>query len=117
MKFLSILAALPLALAAPLIQRRGAEVIPGKFIAVLKKDSTVNALDADSAASVLGTAPDSQFQIGDFKGMSFGASDDQVEAIRNNEHVSDETNCVRSLCLTGHRWPTSSPTPSSELRL
>ena len=87
MRFFSTLAALPLALAAPIITPRAAQTIPGKYIAVLKPDSTVSALDTDSATSILGTTLDKQFEIGDFKAMSFSASEADLEAIKNNEHV------------------------------
>ena len=88
MKFFSILAALPLALAAPVIRPRDAEIIPGKFIAVLKPQSGVNAMDVNSAASILGTAPDSQFSIDDFKGMVFSATDEEAENVANHADVS-----------------------------
>ena len=75
MRFLALLLALQLAIAAPVAQTSPSDTIPGKYIVVLKKESTIDALDTESAVEILGTTPDSQFQIGDFRGMSFDASE------------------------------------------
>lgn len=103
MKFLTALAALPLVLAAPFVKPRDAEVIPGKYIAVLKPESGVSALDVNSAGSVmsaLGTAPETQFQIGDFKGMSFSADEATLESITNHPDVSAPTPFLRRVLFS-----------------
>lgn len=91
MRFCTLFTVLPafaLAAPAPLLQPRpGAKVVPGKFIAVLKTDA-VSALSTDAASNILGTEPDSTFQIGSLKGLSFGADPLKLAAIQNHASVS-----------------------------
>ena len=88
MKFFTALAALPLALAAPVIRPREAELIPGKFIAVFKPTSGFSALDTNSVISALDTEPETQFAINDFKGISFSGDDAKAQAIADHPDVS-----------------------------
>lgn len=85
MKFLGALLTAPLAaLAAPILEARG-EVIPGKWIAVLKPEQSTEMV-LSSVTSILGGAtPHHTYQIGSFQGYSVSASDDVVNSIANIE--------------------------------
>lgn len=88
MKFLGALLTAPLAaLAAPILEARG-EVIPGKWIAVLKPEQSTEMV-LSSVTSILGGAtPHHTYQIGSFQGYSVSASDDVVNSIANLDEVS-----------------------------
>jgi len=87
MRFLSILLALPLALAAPILEpRQGADLIPNKWIVVLKSSSsnTVLSQSIASVTSILGgVAPERVFNLGSFKGYSLTATSALLTSITN----------------------------------
>lgn len=88
---LSYLLALPLAWAAPILTpQAGAEIIPGKFIVVMK-DSTSDALLQSTITSVtglLGAQPRFVYNLGTFKGFSVSASDALIQTVANLGAVS-----------------------------
>ncbi|KAL7627997.1 hypothetical protein AAE478_002193 [Parahypoxylon ruwenzoriense] len=80
MKFLGALVVAPLAaLAAPILEARG-EVIPGKWIAVLKPQITTESV-LSSVTDRLGVVPKHTYNLGSFRGYSISASDSLVKSI------------------------------------
>lgn len=83
--------ALPMALAAPIIApSEDAEIIPGKFIVVMKP-STSNLLFQSTITSVtglLGGAPSATYNMGSFKGFAVSASDALIQTVANIGAVS-----------------------------
>ena len=92
MRFLTtLLAALPLAAAAPLNKApRGAEVVTGKYIAVMKKEASdsVHTSSVETVSSILGSAPESTFNLGKFKGFAFSADEAQLSQVQNMADVA-----------------------------
>ncbi|KAF2657879.1 subtilisin-like serine protease-like protein PR1A [Lophiostoma macrostomum CBS 122681] len=74
-----LLAALPLAFAAPIITPRAGQIIPGKYIIKLKNDA-VQAL-ASEALDLLDSEPEHKWDFGGFKGFGAEISDEIVEKI------------------------------------
>lgn len=85
MYLLAYLLALPLVLAAPVLQSRDkASDIPGRWIAVLNKDVVSTQLESvlSKVASHLGgTQPDKIWDFDGFKGFTFGASESLIETL------------------------------------
>ena len=99
MRFFSLLAALPLALAAPLVKPKGgAEVIPGKYIAVLKEKTGEVSASVSRVRSFDGVEPEKEFGFGSFKGFSFSADEDTVGKVTDLDevrHAHSTPYCVR----------------------
>lgn len=93
MKLLALLSALPLALAAPILEARDT-TIPGEFIVVMKPESTVDNLRTNmrAAAKILSgtTKPKRSFELGDFKGFHVSASDSLIKKISDLADVSTD---------------------------
>ncbi|KAF2739730.1 subtilisin-like serine protease-like protein PR1A [Polyplosphaeria fusca] len=79
MKLSVLLALLPLALGAPIIEPRAGQVIPGKFIVKMKNEVLQDALEA--ALNLLDDAAEHKFQFGAFKGFSAQMSDSIVQLV------------------------------------
>lgn len=89
--FTTLLAALPFAAAAPLNNApRGAEVVTGKYIAVMKKETSdsVHTSSIESVSSILGGAPENTYNLGTFKGFSFSADEAQLAQVKNMADVA-----------------------------
>lgn len=91
MKSFAALLALPLALAAPILEvRTGASAVPGEFIVVLKPEATQDDLhyNVESATSMLGgKKPKHSYSFGSFKGYHVSASDELIKDIANFTEV------------------------------
>lgn len=87
MKYLSQLALLPLALAAPLLQpRQEASVIPNKWIAVLRDNADDSILTSTVQAvteALGGNAPDRIYNMPGFKGFSLTAENAVLNLVTN----------------------------------
>lgn len=84
MRSIAFLVALPLAIAAPLSKATGgAEVIPGKYIAVMNSETSNDIMTSsiNSISRILGAAPHSTYNFGDFKGYAFDAEEHHLSAI------------------------------------
>jgi len=87
---LTAVAALPLVLAAPLLERRGANVVPNKYIVVMKKDgihsaSTFHTLGGGAIKDV---QMDHKYEIGTFKGFAATLSSSQLNALQSDKNVA-----------------------------
>ncbi|XXG98204.1 hypothetical protein Hte_004526 [Hypoxylon texense] len=90
MKFLGALLTAPLAaLAAPILEARGGEAIPGKWIAVLKPEHSTERV-LSSVTNILGggATPKHSYQIGSFRGYSLSASDSLINSIANLDEIA-----------------------------
>ncbi|KAK6957483.1 hypothetical protein Daesc_000269 [Daldinia eschscholtzii] len=88
MRFLGVLLITPLAvLAAPILEPNG-EVIPGKWIAVLKPDNTTGQLFSTVTSILGGISPEHSYDIGSFQGYSFSASDDMINSVADLNEVA-----------------------------
>lgn len=88
MQLLAWAALLPLALAAaPVIQPRGAELIPGNYIVKLKEDASENKLQ--NAIKQLSTPANLKhiYRIGKFKGFAAKLSPQVLEVVRKLPEV------------------------------
>jgi hypothetical protein len=91
MRYITALATLPLALAAPLAERDG----PSKYIVVLKSDAPAPQ-SGPSEASITGTAgttvasipKDLIYDQQGFKGFSASLTSDQITALKQDSTVS-----------------------------
>lgn len=114
---LSYLLALPLAWAAPILTpRAGEEVIPGKFIVVMK-DSASNALLQTTITSVtglLGARPRHVYNMGTFKGFSVSSTDALIQTVANLGAVSHGFSLSPSNANPRSRSNSLSQTLSSE---
>lgn len=106
--FLSILAAVPLALAAPIIAPRdpAAKIIPGKYIVVLKEST---ALQSHISSFLAGVVPDHTYNMAGFKGYALSASDEQLEQLKSHDDVDyiEPDSVVHTQALTtqsGATW-------------
>jgi len=80
MQLLAWAALLPLALAAPVIQPRGLQIIPGNYIVKLKDGSTENTLL--NAIKQLKSSPTKHvYRAGHFKGFAAKLSPQVLEAV------------------------------------
>ena len=88
MYLLTYLLALPLALAAPVLQPRDkATAIPNRWIAVLNNNVVSTQLESvlSRVTSHLGGAePDKVWDFDGFKGFSFGASDNLIKTLASS---------------------------------
>ncbi|KAI1379565.1 oryzin precursor [Hypoxylon crocopeplum] len=88
MKFLGALLVAPLAaLAAPILAARG-EAIPGKWIAVLKPESSSLSLLSTVTDALGGMTPKHTYRIGGFHGYSISASDAVISSIADLAEVA-----------------------------
>lgn len=97
---ISYLFSLPLALAAPILSaKEGAQIIPNKFIVVMKRDASDSLLQTtlSSVTGILGAQPSATFNMGSFKGFAISASGGLVQTIANLGAVS--LHCVRDETL------------------
>jgi len=95
MHTLSILSLLPLALAAPtvmrraepapLIQARGANLIPGKYVVKMRDGASFASLN-DAINSVPGD-PEHVYRSGDFHGFAQALDDAELKAVRSHPDV------------------------------
>ncbi|KAF2706449.1 subtilisin-like serine protease-like protein PR1A [Pleomassaria siparia CBS 279.74] len=76
---LAVLAALPLALAAPIITPRAGTVIPGKYIVKFKEDAVGDFVEA--ALKLLSNSPDHVYGFGKYNGFAGTISDSLVQVI------------------------------------
>lgn len=85
MKFFNYILALPLALAAPVIQSRDeATAIPERWIAVFNNDvqsAHLESLLTKVTTHLEGAKPDTVWDFEGFKGFSFGAKDGLVKTL------------------------------------
>lgn len=88
---LKVLGLVPLALAAPILNERADNTVPGKYIVVYKQD--VNSV-AEAAKGYTGDHPlanlkrEQTYQLGTFKGFSALLSQDQLSALQTDSRVS-----------------------------
>ncbi|KAF2840346.1 secreted protein 2 [Patellaria atrata CBS 101060] len=68
MRFALLLAALPLALAAPVITPRAGQIIPGKYIVKMKSNAAQEIVDR--ALAMLDNGADHKYEFGSFRGFS-----------------------------------------------
>ena len=80
MHYSLILALLPYALAAPLITPRGTALIPGKYIVKLKAEASKENLE--EAKALLTSAPDHEYEFGDFSGFAGSISPSTVSKLQ-----------------------------------
>lgn len=76
---LVLAAALPLALAAPVITPRAGQVIPGKYIVKFKNDALQDVVEG--ALALLKKSPDHVYSFGKYKGIAGEISDSVVELL------------------------------------
>ncbi|KAI9659616.1 MAG: subtilisin-like serine protease [Alyxoria varia] len=89
MRLFSLLAALPLVLAAPVVKPKGgAEVIPGKYIAVLKEQTGEVSASVSKVRTFEGVEPEKDFGFGSFKGFSFSADEKTVGKVADLPEVA-----------------------------
>jgi hypothetical protein len=88
MKLSSLLALLPLALAAPapMIVPRAGSPIPGRYIVKCKNEQPQQSIDA--ALKLLKKNPAHVYKFGNWNGFAADMADDVVELIRNLPGVS-----------------------------
>ncbi|KAF2404545.1 subtilisin-like protein [Trichodelitschia bisporula] len=86
----ALLTLVPFVLAAPLIQPRAAETIPGKYIVVLKPNGpSAGEIFADLAGGALASVRrERTYDLGGFKGFAASLSDAQVEALKGDSKVA-----------------------------
>ncbi|KAI8629442.1 oryzin precursor [Xylariaceae sp. FL1651] len=89
MKFLGLLLATPLALAAPLLEPRG-KIIPGKWIVVMKSDTEfdVNSERKRNVAVEALVTPQHTYSMGSFKAYAMDASDEMINKIAKLDEVA-----------------------------
>ncbi|KAI1077090.1 oryzin precursor [Whalleya microplaca] len=87
MKFFSVLLAAPLALAAPILEAR-ADAIPGKWLAVLKPESSHQSAISRVTDILGGATPKHTYKIGSFNGYSVSASDDLIGKIADLSDIA-----------------------------
>lgn len=87
---LALLAAVPLALAAPIITPRSGDIIAGKYIVKMKSSGEFSSIQ--SAMSVLESEPDFVYDMEKFQGFAATLSDEAVEQLSNNPDVC-QANC------------------------
>lgn len=86
---LRAVATLPLVLAAPLLDRRNTNVVPGKYIVVMKKGGVQAASSFNTLAggAIKNVNIDHKYNIGTFKGFSATLSDAQLNALQADKNV------------------------------
>jgi hypothetical protein len=86
---LAAAAALPLVLAAPLLGRRGASVIPDKYIVVLKKGGTHTGSTFHTLAggAIKDVQMNHKYEIGSFKGFAATLNNAQLKALQSDKNV------------------------------
>ncbi|GME53922.1 hypothetical protein GTA08_BOTSDO03475 [Neofusicoccum parvum] len=107
MRFLPLLSLLPFTAAAPLLApRQGTELIPGKYIVVMKPDASQSAIS--QITDLWGDAVDHVYSIGTFKGVSGTLSQTLMTTIKNLGSVAyvEQDSVVRTLAVTqsGAPW-------------
>ncbi|KAI1807198.1 oryzin precursor [Daldinia bambusicola] len=108
MRSLGALLLTPLAvLAAPILETDG-EVIPGKWIAVLKPYNTTGQLFSTMTGVLGGVAPVHSYDMGSFQGYSFAASDDVINSVANIDEVAYVTPDVK-VSIASTTTQTSAP--------
>lgn len=110
MHFLTLLLALPVALAAPVLDAvNGAEIIPGKFIVVMNPSVSDSVLSSTikSVTDILGAAPGATYNLGNFKGFSVSASEALIQTISNlgNIEFVEPDTVVRASALMTQQNP------------
>ncbi|RYP33240.1 hypothetical protein DL767_004852 [Monosporascus sp. MG133] len=95
MRSATLLALLPLAMAAPggvkrdspapLVKPRGAELVEGKYIVKMK--NTVSTASVDSAIASVAADADYVYKNGKFQGFASSLTDAEVEALQNDPNV------------------------------
>ncbi|RYP12496.1 hypothetical protein DL765_007295 [Monosporascus sp. GIB2] len=95
MRSATLLALLPLAMAAPggvkrdsrapLVKPRGAELVEGKYIVKMK--DTISAASVDSAIASVAADADYVYKNGKFRGFASSLTDAEVEALQNDPNV------------------------------
>ena len=87
---LTAVAALPLVLAAPLLSRRGANVVPDKYIVVMKKGGTHSASTFHTlgGGAIKNVQMDHKYEIGTFKGFAATLNNAQLKALQSDKNVS-----------------------------
>jgi subtilisin family serine protease len=87
---LTAVAALPLVLAAPLLSRRGANVVPDKYIVVMKKGGTHSASTFHTlgGGAIKDVQMDHKYEIGTFKGFAATLSNSQLKALQSDKNVA-----------------------------
>ncbi|KAI0844108.1 oryzin precursor [Daldinia vernicosa] len=88
MRFLGALLSAPLAVLAASILEADGEVIPGKWIAVLKPANTTAELFSTFTTILGGIAPEHTYDIGSFQGYSFSASDTAISSIADVDEIA-----------------------------
>jgi Peptidase inhibitor I9 len=90
---LTAVATLPLVLAAPLLGRRNANVVPGKYIVVMKDGGVHSASTFYTLAggAIENVNIEHNYDIGTFKGFSASLSDAQLNALQADSNVSVST--------------------------
>ncbi|KAK4165538.1 cuticle-degrading protease [Cladorrhinum sp. PSN259] len=83
---LTLAALLPLALAAPVLQPRGAQLIPGSYIVKLK-DGTTDSTLQNTLKGLKAVSPDHTYKGGRFKGFAAKLSAANLDAVRKNPNV------------------------------
>lgn len=97
MKVSLLLAVLPLAIArpstlrrraepAPIIRPTGVEVVPNKYIVVLKSDG--GDIDIQRSVSALNAVPEFIYNAGSFQGFSIELDDDTLAIAQDDPTVS-----------------------------
>lgn len=97
MRSAAILAALPLALAAPskratpapLLKPRNAEIIEGKYIVKMK--STIGIQSLESHKNLIAAKADYTYQSHKFTGFAASMTAEEVEKLQNMDDVSPES--------------------------
>jgi hypothetical protein len=106
MKFFAALLALPLALAAPVIEeRKDAATIPDRWIAVLKdgaESSTLQSVVSQVTSHLRGTKPDTVWDFDGFKGFAFGAKNGLVKTLTSTiaelDFIEQDAVSARQIC-------------------
>ncbi|KAK4225960.1 putative peptidase [Podospora fimiseda] len=82
----TLAALLPLALAAPVLQPRGAQAIPGSYIVKLKDGASDSTLE-NTLKSLKAVNPEHTYKAGRFKGFAAKLNAANLDAIRKNPNV------------------------------
>jgi len=115
MHYLTLASLLPLALAAPVIQPRAAQLIPGSYIVKLKDGSS----DATLLNTIKGIRPNHIYRNSKFKGFAADLSSSTLKAVQdlpeveyieqnavyNINEVVTQTNVPWGLARISHRTP------------
>jgi subtilisin family serine protease len=91
LSLLTTLSLLPLAFAAPLLNERAPNTIPGKYIVVLKShvpSASAEVLGSLAGGAVASVQKDHVYHLGSFKGFAASLSQDQVSALKNDPQVA-----------------------------